>query len=62
MLAVGEEPQEGPSFPEWPGTWTVHQDFREYGGGLRRWVVTWTFRPTPPELELGPEPELDFSL
>jgi hypothetical protein len=31
MLAVGEEPQEGPSFPEGPGTWTVHQDFREYG-------------------------------
>ena len=49
MLPRGASGPAGPSLPcpqqSGPGSWTLHQDFRECDAGVRRWVMTWTFRP-----------------
>ena len=49
MLPQGASGPAGPSLPcpqqSGPGHWTLHQDFQECDAGVRRWVMTWTFRP-----------------
>ena len=49
MLPRGVSGPAGPSLPcpqqPGPGSWTLHQDFREYDAGVCRWVMTWTYWP-----------------